>query len=208
MEYSFVSEFELLKLSQSHKDITMEPWAVPANREVTTKYFKILRVHEEIQRLNVEMRRLRTSIHDEHIMYEDKIQCLHEFNPLLAAEIQRHYNTRRCVNVTHILHLNTIEGLSGFTGVCGPGTCLGTMNTYRGTGVDNSTDERASTSVAESVGDERLESGEDEDGGGAHVDVDDELNEQISGLCNAMAEEPKLTVVRGIPDSMLFKWTM
>ena len=44
----FVSEFKLLKPLQSHKDITMELWAVPANHEVTMKYFKILRAHEKI----------------------------------------------------------------------------------------------------------------------------------------------------------------
>ena len=63
MEYSFISEFELLKYSRPHQDITVEPWAVPTNRKVTTKYFKILQAHEEVTHVNIEMRRLCTYLH-------------------------------------------------------------------------------------------------------------------------------------------------
>ena len=61
--------------------------------------------------------------------------------------------------------------------------------------------------VAKDAGVESIVAYEEEDeGSGAHEGVDDKLNDQISDLCDAMAEEPKSTIVHGIPDSMLFKW--
>ena len=41
MEYSFISEFELLKHAHSHCDITTEPWALPLNHEMALKHHKI-----------------------------------------------------------------------------------------------------------------------------------------------------------------------
>ncbi|KZT26423.1 hypothetical protein NEOLEDRAFT_1198259 [Neolentinus lepideus HHB14362 ss-1] len=48
VSYSFVAEFDLLKHSYSMRDVTSSPWTVPANREVMSKYFKILRAKEEV----------------------------------------------------------------------------------------------------------------------------------------------------------------
>ena len=41
MEYSFISEFELLKHAHSHRIITTEPWALPLNHEMALKHHKI-----------------------------------------------------------------------------------------------------------------------------------------------------------------------
>ncbi|THG92734.1 hypothetical protein EW026_g8267 [Hermanssonia centrifuga] len=41
-------EFDLLRNSYSHEDISRKPWTVQVNREVAAKYFKILRAQDEI----------------------------------------------------------------------------------------------------------------------------------------------------------------
>ncbi|KAG1869619.1 hypothetical protein F4604DRAFT_1545817, partial [Suillus subluteus] len=66
IHYGFISEFELLKHSYSQHDIHDEPWTIPANRDVASKYFKIQCARKEITRLNVEIRRLHTAIVDEN----------------------------------------------------------------------------------------------------------------------------------------------
>jgi hypothetical protein len=91
MNYTVISEFELLKYSQSHKDITTEPWSQPLNREMTKKFFKILRAHEEMIWVNIKARRL--SIQDEHLMFEREIASVQESQPMLAAKIQSQYTS-------------------------------------------------------------------------------------------------------------------
>jgi len=179
MDYSFVSEFKLLKHSQLHQDITHEPWAVPANRELTTKYFKVMRAHGEINRVNIKMCRLRTSTQDEHIMFEEHISHLQESNVLLAADVQRRYDTRWHVNCYHTLQLDAIEKLKGFAGICGPGTCHGAV----GNGANiiplatgGGPNEHTCISAAEQ-GNEWLEDGEE--AGIIGAGGDDELNEQV-----------------------------
>ncbi|KAG1737377.1 hypothetical protein EDB19DRAFT_1637003 [Suillus lakei] len=67
VNYGFISEFELLKLSYSqHPEILSKPWTVPGHREVAAKYFKILHTQEEIIHLNVEVCCLHTAISDGH----------------------------------------------------------------------------------------------------------------------------------------------
>lgn len=64
--YTFVAEFDLLKHSYSHADITDKPWTVPENQEVAAKYFKMLHAKEELKFLNVEVHWLQTWIQDEN----------------------------------------------------------------------------------------------------------------------------------------------
>ncbi|KAG1885348.1 uncharacterized protein F5891DRAFT_1201804 [Suillus fuscotomentosus] len=113
-EYSFLGEFDLL-----HKD-----WARPAHREATTKYFKLCRAREEIIRLNIEIRRLRTAIHDETIDTSAVIDELLVANPLLAAELKRQWRSRAAINAVHTYRLDQIERLFGFSGISGIGTRL------------------------------------------------------------------------------------
>ena len=65
VNYAFVSEFEILQHSYSRANIASHPWILPANREISSSYFKVLRAHEELHRLNVEIWRLHTAIYDE-----------------------------------------------------------------------------------------------------------------------------------------------
>lgn len=208
MEYSFVSEFELLCNSRSHRNITDQPWTIPAHREMTTKYFKILRAREEIKRVNIEMRRLWTSIRDVHIMYERHIRRLKDTDPLLALEIQACYDWRARVDWAHALRLNDIKALAGFTGVRGPGTRCGAMAVDPEDTDDNTPAtrrnmaDRANISAAERTNESMPvdDGGVDEDDG-----EDEEFAEQAIGLSEAIGMEPS---TGGVPNSMLFNWSL
>ncbi|KAI0818788.1 hypothetical protein BC629DRAFT_1588119 [Irpex lacteus] len=121
MNYAFISEFDLLHHTYSHKDISQLPWAVQLNREIAAKYYKVKSARDEIVRLNVECRRLQTHIRDEEAAYLQAIQRISPTSPLLAAEVRKAYENRRRVNRIHQVRLNTIQSLRGFTGWMTPG---------------------------------------------------------------------------------------
>ncbi len=121
MNYAFISEFDLLHHTYSHKDISQRPWALQVNREIAAKYYKIKCARDEIVRLNVECRRLQTHIRDEEVQYQRVAQELTRESPLLAAEVRRAYENRRRVNRVHRVRLEAIYSLDGFTGSAVPG---------------------------------------------------------------------------------------
>lgn len=126
MELTFVAEFDLLRQSYGDSEILQRPWMLPANRLVCNKLFKIVRAEEELDRLNIEMRRLRTWLLVEAKTYEDAINTLTERGDvMLAAEVRGRYDERQVVNNGHHSILNKIESLNGFTGQEGSGIPLG-----------------------------------------------------------------------------------
>jgi hypothetical protein len=110
--YSWLSDFDLLKFSRT--DIMQKPWSVPANREVSNKYFKVLRAHEEIHRLNIEVRRLDAWITHENQALKSAADIATD--PHLAAELRRCYAERRRVNKIHRIRLSAIYNLEGYSG--------------------------------------------------------------------------------------------
>ncbi|KAI5982014.1 hypothetical protein EDD15DRAFT_2378548 [Pisolithus albus] len=64
VEYTFLADFDLLR-NTTREDISQRPWASPAARAAMDQYFKVCRAEEEIERLNVEVRRILTYLHDE-----------------------------------------------------------------------------------------------------------------------------------------------
>ncbi|KAG1845224.1 hypothetical protein C8R48DRAFT_578779, partial [Suillus tomentosus] len=92
-------------------------WSKPGHREATTKFFKLCRAHEEITRLNVEVRRLRTSMHDEELRMSAVVQDILISDPQLARELQHQYRSRAAINAVHRYRLDRIEKLPGFSGV-------------------------------------------------------------------------------------------
>jgi hypothetical protein len=110
--YSLLSDFDLLKFSRT--DIMQKPWSVPANREIANKYFKVVRAHEEIHRLNIEIRRLDAWItHENQVM---KSAADNATDPHIAAELHRCYAERRRVNNIHRIHISSIYKLEGYSG--------------------------------------------------------------------------------------------
>ncbi|KAI5984618.1 hypothetical protein EDD15DRAFT_2201177 [Pisolithus albus] len=106
-QYSFLGEFDLLQ--HARDDIRERIWAKPAVREATTKFFKLCRAKEEITRLNVEIRRLRTAIHDEEREVSQAIANFRHSDPLLASEFERLHQPRAAVNAVHIHRLDCLE---------------------------------------------------------------------------------------------------
>jgi hypothetical protein len=55
VKYAFLTDFDLLR--EGREDIWGELWAQPAGRAAMDQHFKLLHADEEIQRLNMEIRR-------------------------------------------------------------------------------------------------------------------------------------------------------
>ncbi|KAG1880935.1 hypothetical protein F4604DRAFT_1879866 [Suillus subluteus] len=114
--YAALGEFTLLK--HSHHDLLTWPWATPENREMATKFFKVLHSHEEITRLNVEIGRLHAWMEFEEKSMISAIAALNrEASPLLASELQRQYAAQCRVNNIHHACLQSVCLLDGYTGV-------------------------------------------------------------------------------------------
>ncbi|KAH7918582.1 hypothetical protein BV22DRAFT_1024367 [Leucogyrophana mollusca] len=113
--FAWLSEFEILK--HSRHNIQTKPWANIQNREFTTKYYKLRQAKEEVQRLNVEIERLRHWIRDEDDHFSSVITELAEAQPHLLREIAAMYRERVRVNRAHSARLDAIEALEGFTGI-------------------------------------------------------------------------------------------
>ena len=92
------------------------------------KYFKVCRAREEITRLNMEIRRLKTLIHEETIHTNKTIKLLTETDSHLAVELKSRWQLRHAINELHIRRLTSIEQSAMFTGVRGIGTPLGLVS--------------------------------------------------------------------------------
>jgi hypothetical protein len=88
MDMAFLSQFELLQHSRSGHDIRKEPWADPATRVLTDKYYELLRAKEEITRLNVEWCRVRSWLVDEKHLYKVINLLASQSDSLLLGAVQ------------------------------------------------------------------------------------------------------------------------
>lgn len=78
--------------------------------------------YKELTYLNVEICQLCNFIHDEGTFLQDWVTLLRNADPLLAHEAEELRVHQAHVNAIHIIRLDTIEVLPGFSGVCGAGT--------------------------------------------------------------------------------------
>jgi hypothetical protein len=113
-KYTILGEFDLLR--HARDDIQEREWAKPAVQEATAKYFKLCRAKEEIVRLNVEIRRLRTAIHDEEKQISADIAQLSESDGLLTTELRHLHCSRSAINTLHIYRLDRIQRKYRITG--------------------------------------------------------------------------------------------
>lgn len=122
VEYAFLADFDLLR--DARQDISQRPWSTPSGRLTMDTHFKMRRAHEEIQRLNIEIRRLATYLHDESrylIECEKQLQSLH---PGLAHQVALHCKIRARFSGHHYHRLHEISMLEGFTGSITPGESI------------------------------------------------------------------------------------
>ncbi|KAJ7166459.1 hypothetical protein C8R43DRAFT_854261, partial [Mycena crocata] len=109
-----LGEFDWLR--ETRQDIQELPWAQPARREASTLYFGIQRSLEEKHRLNIEIRRLITSMVDDHVDFYRAIDANLVSNPALASSLQRQWRYRNRINTSIARRLVMTAALPGFTG--------------------------------------------------------------------------------------------
>ncbi|KAJ6563493.1 hypothetical protein B0H10DRAFT_2115144 [Mycena sp. CBHHK59/15] len=114
-----LAEFDWLR--ETRQDIRGLPWAQPAQREAMVLYFGIKRAAEEKIRLNVEIRRLITSMYDEHVDYWRAIAANLITNPPVAHALSCDWEARDRVNSSIAKRLVQTSRLNGFTGTLFPG---------------------------------------------------------------------------------------
>ncbi|EGN92821.1 hypothetical protein SERLA73DRAFT_65116, partial [Serpula lacrymans var. lacrymans S7.3] len=138
VSYTWLGKFELLKCSRH--DILKKPWAVPSNRELAVKYFKVICAQEEIKHLYVEIRRLHEWVNakDAHLLVMAEGTAGDEY---IALEINAKYLTHRRVNNVHCRHLQQIYNLKGFSGDIKDNNSAQHNNTINSQELDNGDDE-------------------------------------------------------------------
>lgn len=114
VDYAFLADFDLLR--DARQDIRQKPWASPAARLTMDSYFKTLRAAEEIQRLNIEIRRLATFVRDEDLFLRSQETLVQQTNPILAHAISLYRLERGRFNAHHLTIIEKIYALPGFTG--------------------------------------------------------------------------------------------
>jgi len=124
VDYGFLGEFDLLR--HSRLDVRTQDWAKPGHCELTTKYMELCRSREEMDRLNVEIKRLRTAMCDEAFEYTNAIKATLEVDSALACELQHHWRLRNAIHTLHERRLLRVMSMSGFTGNKELGVRLGT----------------------------------------------------------------------------------
>ena len=142
VEYTFLSEFDLLRQS-CREDISVRPWATPAGCMALDQFFKEKQARTEIQRLNIEIKRFVTAIHDED-QHLHSVQAKLQSDPILAFHVTEYRHHRTRFNGVHLARLSKLRALAGFTGSLKPGEALrpygnavqspspGPMNTRQG----------------------------------------------------------------------------
>ncbi|KAF7975808.1 hypothetical protein HWV62_8495 [Athelia sp. TMB] len=123
-EYAFLSEFDLLR--DTRQDIRERPWSTPAGRRAMDLYFSILRAREEVQRCNIEIKRIATHLRDEALFLQHHQNRLRANSPLLAHQIFIYQNVRGRFASHTRQRLASIAKLKGFSGDLTPGESIST----------------------------------------------------------------------------------
>ena len=169
VEYAFLSDFDLLR--DSRQDVRLQPWATPAGRLAMDQHFKIFRACEEIQRLNVEVRRVATQLRDEARYLQHCEEEVRVTDPLLAHQIYIYRNTRGRFTAHHQRKLEAIAKLKGFSGSIEPGESL---DTGRGGSASWTPPDSAIPRALSTAADEQTRSGEDVDMEGEEFELEEE----------------------------------
>ena len=85
-------------------------------RDATTKYYKLCRAREEIERLNIEVGRLRSFICEETEHTVHVIEELSRDEPSLAAELRHQWILRSSINTIHLQRLWQLQCEPYYTG--------------------------------------------------------------------------------------------
>ncbi|KAK7028351.1 hypothetical protein R3P38DRAFT_3314844 [Favolaschia claudopus] len=123
VEYAFLADFDLLR--EGREDIREEKWAQPAGRAAMDQHYKLLRADEEIQRLNVEIRRLVTHMRDEEkFLTREEGRLQEEGKGALAYQVRLLREERGRFTERHTAQLVKLRSIPGFTGSLTPGVSI------------------------------------------------------------------------------------
>ncbi|KAJ7092253.1 hypothetical protein C8R44DRAFT_891295 [Mycena epipterygia] len=104
MEYAFLSDFNLLR--DGREDIRQELWAKPVGRVAMDMYFKIERADKEIFRLNIEIPRFLTYMHDEEDFLQREVERVRQLHgDGLAHQVERYQMREGRFNDEHHFRL-------------------------------------------------------------------------------------------------------
>lgn len=119
IDFAFLAEFDLLR--ETRADVRNQPWACPSGRKAMDLWFKMERAKEEIQRINVQGRRLATYLRDRQVHLAARETAVREREPGLAHQIKLYANVRGRADMSLRHTLQDITLLRGFTGNFSPG---------------------------------------------------------------------------------------
>jgi hypothetical protein len=120
VEYAFLADFDLLR--EGREDIRGELWAQPAGRVAMDQHYRLLRADEEIQRLNVEIRRLVTYMGDEASFLDvEEGRLREEGEEGLALQVWLLRMEHARFTAIHMERLTKLSKEPGFTGDLVPG---------------------------------------------------------------------------------------
>ena len=122
VEYAFLADFDLLH--DTREDITTKSWAKPVSRLVSNSFFKMERAKEEITRLNVEIKRVITYMHDEERFLCHKEIEIKGDDPSLAHQIHLIRMERGHFTDIHMAHFIKLACNPGFSGSIIPGISI------------------------------------------------------------------------------------
>lgn len=125
-QYSFLEQFTMLR--ETREDVRTNKWTKPQYRLLMHENRRIRRAKEELQRLNVETRRLHTSIADEEKNIPATLQDIWTKNPLLHVAVAQWWERRRMLNGHLLAGLRRLFSLEGFTGERTPGVRIGSQD--------------------------------------------------------------------------------
>ncbi|KAJ7066089.1 hypothetical protein C8F01DRAFT_1248137 [Mycena amicta] len=126
VEYTFLGEFDLLR--DDSNSLQNEKWARPSFRHLMDGYFKIERAREEIERLNIEIRRVITWIRDKgRLLRKLEADLQQEGDVPLAVQVQIYRERRSIYNAVHLQRFQDLARKHGaaFTGNLRPGVAVG-----------------------------------------------------------------------------------
>lgn len=177
LDFVYIGQFDILRCSR--RGLDSKPWTRTPEREALASFYKLQRAREEIERLNVEIRRLVTYIHDHRLQVEQILTDLRVLDPCIAHQLEKKYRMRRALDRVHLRRFQTLVALDGFTGSCRVG-----LHVSKSSGAGQPRTEMSADELDGDVEPQNGESGEFETGGEA-----DELEHALEGTDDETDEE-------------------
>ncbi|KAI0343135.1 hypothetical protein BDW22DRAFT_1329220 [Trametopsis cervina] len=121
--YQFLEQFALLQ--NTRNDVCDLQWTKSAVRAVMKMRHRIRHTREEIDRLNVEVRRLHTAIRDERVLFNQTCARLQAANDPLLGPVKEFAERRGRMNDHLLGRVYEVYRLQGFTGIKGTDVRVG-----------------------------------------------------------------------------------